>query len=333
MSGCENRNRLEKIVIMQKIFLDGKGHSPNELMKRMNCSRHTLYRCIEMAKEDFGMAIQYDRTENLYTIASTDRMAMPMVWFTSSDIIALLALLEAFKDIPLGILDENQENDNLEKFRNKLKNFLLYDKGKSPLFLSKIKVIPHQFRNVSTEILTGVCKALNEKKRIKIRYIGRQTNEETTREISPIQIVRYRDKWYLDAHCHSENDLRIFSLDRILNVEETNNTYRNVTQKQLSDFVSRSYGIFSGQPVDTAILKFNNQIAKWVEGEVWHPDQKSSKERDGSYILEIPYSDKRELILDILRYGDGVKVLEPGELRNEVKKRLKKALKQYQKRE
>ena len=46
-------------------------------------------------------------------------------------------------------------------------------------------------------------------------------------------------------------------------------------------------------------------------------------------MLEIPYSDDRELLMDILRHGADVEVLEPAELRKRVKEALGEAARLY----
>ena len=63
--------------------------------------------------------------------------------------------------------------------------------------------------------------------------------------------------------------------------------------------------------------------------EQWHPKQKARFDKDGSYLLDVPYSDSRELAMDILRQGPGVEVLAPAALRKEVAAQLKAALEQY----
>ena len=50
---------------------------------------------------------------------------------------------------------------------------------------------------------------------------------------------------------------------------------------------------------------------------------------DGSYELEVPYRDPRELIMDILRYGPDVEVVGPADLRQKVKRRLAAAAARY----
>lgn len=78
-----------------------------------------------------------------------------------------------------------------------------------------------------------------------------------------------------------------------------------------------------------AKLKFSPFRARWVAKEIWHPDQKGETLEDGSYVLTIPYSDERELIMDILRQNTDVEVLSPSSLRNAVKAKLAETLKIY----
>jgi predicted DNA-binding transcriptional regulator YafY len=66
-----------------------------------------------------------------------------------------------------------------------------------------------------------------------------------------------------------------------------------------------------------------------VSAEQWHPQQKSRFEPDGSYVLEVPYSDPRELVMDVLRYGPDVEVLAPDALRGAVREQLEQAAARY----
>jgi predicted DNA-binding transcriptional regulator YafY len=78
-----------------------------------------------------------------------------------------------------------------------------------------------------------------------------------------------------------------------------------------------------------AVLRFTPERARWVADEHWHPQQQSQSLEDGSYELRIPYSDPRELVMDILKHGEEVKVISPESLRDAVAERLKNALRHY----
>jgi hypothetical protein len=74
-----------------------------------------------------------------------------------------------------------------------------------------------------------------------------------------------------------------------------------------------------------AILRFTPERSRWVADETWHPQQKGRHE-NGHYVLEVPYADSRELVMDILKHGPDVEVIAPASLRAEVVDRLSKAL-------
>ena len=62
---------------------------------------------------------------------------------------------------------------------------------------------------------------------------------------------------------------------------------------------------------------------------MWHPAQKGRFLPDGRYQLDIPFSDTRELVMDILKNGPDVEVVSPPELRDEIENKLRQALQRY----
>ena len=97
-----------------------------------------------------------------------------------------------------------------------------------------------------------------------------------------------------------------------------------ITDAELDAVLASGYGIFSGQPTATAVLLFSETISRWVSAEIWHPQQQ------GQWVglqweVSFPYSDARELVMDIMRHGPDVRVMAPPALAEEVKTRHRKA--------
>ena len=78
-----------------------------------------------------------------------------------------------------------------------------------------------------------------------------------------------------------------------------------------------------------AELIFSKYRANWVGDELWHPEQQSQWLDDGRYQLSFPFSDSRELIMDILKHGAEVEVIAPTFLRAAVKAEINKMQKKY----
>jgi predicted DNA-binding transcriptional regulator YafY len=81
--------------------------------------------------------------------------------------------------------------------------------------------------------------------------------------------------------------------------------------------------------VHRATLLFTPWQARWTSAETWHAEQRSHYDAEGRYLLEVPYSDDTELVMDILKYGPQVEVLAPAGLRDKVAQRLREAAAQY----
>jgi hypothetical protein len=77
------------------------------------------------------------------------------------------------------------------------------------------------------------------------------------------------------------------------------------------------------------VLEFSAGRSKWVRHESWHPQQVGTLHVDGRYTLKGPYSDERELLGDIMRFGAEVKVLGPSSLQQQLSNELSKALQLY----
>jgi predicted DNA-binding transcriptional regulator YafY len=103
-----------------------------------------------------------------------------------------------------------------------------------------------------------------------------------------------------------------------------------VAVKAIEAELDGGYGVFSGGKVQWATLKFTPEAARWVSAQNWHPKQRSRVEKDGSYVLEVPYAEDRELVMEILKYGAEVQVLEPAALRARVAEALRAAARLYE---
>jgi predicted DNA-binding transcriptional regulator YafY len=176
-----------------------------------------------------------------------------------------------------------------------------------------------------------VASATLQRKQLWIEYHARGTDQCSERTISPQRVTHYRESWYLDAWDEGKQALRCFAIDRILRATLLNQQAVDVSESSLNAHYASSYGIFGGQADKVAVLRFTRERARWVADEIWHPEQEGTHRDDGSYELRIPYRDQRELVMDILRHGPHVLVIEPQSLIDEVKSQLAGALGRYNK--
>ena len=123
----------------------------------------------------------------------------------------------------------------------------------------------------------------------------------------------------------------MFALDAVEAATQLQVDAKKVAKKSVDEIIGHDFGIYSGKNRKWAKLLFNASQAPWVKPETWHPEQIVETTSDGGYLLVVPYSDPRELLLEIMRFGPDVEVIEPLELRREVASRLTAAAQIYDK--
>lgn len=317
-------DRFEKIL---RLARRRTGATMEELKKELEVSKASVTRDIEFLRNRMGAPIDWDAKKHRYFLTSLPdggRFELPGVWFDASEVFALLTMVHLVEGVEPGLL-----MDPLIAMKGRLRSMLAAG-GKSAADLeSKVKLIHFAPRKVEPRQFRVVAGAVLEGKQLRMKYLRRDIRERTERVISPIQIVHYRENWVLDAWCHMRKKLRTFSLEAIEEVSVLDLPAKTVSQEEMRAHFQSGYGIFAGKATNRAVLKFTPDRAQWVSLETWHPDQTSRTLEDGSYILEVPYSNDQELVMDLLRYGAEVEVLEPPELRDRVYTALCAAAKIY----
>jgi predicted DNA-binding transcriptional regulator YafY len=149
----------------------------------------------------------------------------------------------------------------------------------------------------------SVGSALLRRKRLRIRYPARGTDEVTEREVSPQRLNHHRGNWYLDGWCHLRDGLRAFSVDAIEHAEILHTRALDVADERLDEVPGSGYGVFSGERIAWAVLRLTPERARWVASERWHTDQEGAFLANRRYDLRVPYTDDRELFMDIMKYG------------------------------
>jgi len=297
-----------------------------DLLHELGVSRATFKRDIEYMRDRLNAPIEWDRERRGYRFAggAADRYQLPGLWFNASEVRALLTMQHLLADLQPGLLEPQ-----VKPLLTRLRSLLGSGEHTAEEIERRIRIIHLGARRVELPHFELVANTVLNRQRLHIAYVSRSSNERTERDISPQRLVHYRENWYCDAWCHLREDLRSFAVDAIQSAELVDRRAKNVPEAELDEVLASGYGIFSGRKTTWAKLRFTAERARWVSAEQWHPRQKGRFEADGSYVLELPFSDHRELAMDILRHGPHVEVLEPASLREAVKQQLAAALARY----
>ena len=323
--------RTERFYKITELLRQQRVVSFATLQAALEVSRSTLKRDLNYLCERLHNPIVYRRDLGGYQLATPDPAGhhpheLPGLWFSPTEIHALLTMQQLLAGLDAG----GVLTTHIAPLMARL-NALLGPQGNAEAteLRQRVCIIRLAQRSVPPRHFEQVATALAQRKRLHIAYTARGNGSATERDISPLRLMHYRDNWYLDAWCHQRQSLRNFALDAITRLAPLNEPAREVSAAQLSTTFGPGYGIFSGGAVRWARLRFSPERARWVAQEQWHPEQSGKHERDGSYLLRLPYTDHRELIMDILKHGTHCEVLGPPSLRRVVGDEVKKMAGKY----
>jgi predicted DNA-binding transcriptional regulator YafY len=310
MSKVERLYHLHNILSQRRTPI-----SRHDLMERLECSQATLYRLVAELRDFLGAPLEQDpETRGFYYDRSYDQpFELPGIWISPDELQALLTARQVLGNVQPGLLE-----GELERLQGRITNLLRQKGVEQEEGDSRIHIQPVAARPVPDHLFQDVLGALVRRQRLHISYHGRGRDAVSDREVSPQRLTQYRNSWYLDAWCHAAEGLRSFALERIREQQVLDEAALEVERSELYGHFDQSYGIFSGPAKHTAELKFSPEMSRWVAEERWHPDQTGSMDKQGAWHLKIPFSQPRELVMDVLRYGPDVEVLAPDFLREAV---------------
>lgn len=320
-------DRTERFYKIDQLLKDGGVVSFARLRDSLGVSRATVKRDLLYMRDRLHAPIEYDRDANGYRLGKPrggPRYELPGLWLSEAEIYALLSTLKLLGNLQPALLEVQ-----VAPLVDRLRAILGGGDHSWREVEERILVFQPGRRASGTRHFSTIAAAVLKRLRMRIRHYNRREDRETVREISPQRLIHYRENWYLDAYCHMREGLRSFAVDAIRDAALLDTRAKEVARSELDEHMASGYGIFAGTKIEWAALRFTATAGRWVSAQVWHPKQRGRLEKDGSYILEVPYSDDRELVMEILKHGADVEVLEPAALRKRVSEAIGEAARPY----
>jgi predicted DNA-binding transcriptional regulator YafY len=290
--------------------------SLQQLTEALEVSPATVKRDIEKLR-GMGAPIPMGSQGGYHYDPAAPAFELPGLWFNQTELYALLATEQLLEAVQPGIL-----HPQLGRLKGRVRQLLGAGGHEATTVSRRIRLQPMGARPSAPEIFGIVAGAVLAGHRLALAYHSRHRDEATHRHVHPYRLVHYRDNWYLLAWCERAGDWRLFSLDRIQSTTDTNDPAPAPDEDTVDRYLGAAFGIFTGEARDWTVLRFTQEAAHWVAEETWHPEQIGTW-RAGSFELQVPFSDERELVREVLKFGPDCEVVAPERLRETVAERLK----------
>ncbi len=156
-----------------------------------------------------------------------------------------------------------------------------------------------------------------------VEFIYFNSNQESgLRIVEPLRLLYKGQAWYLFAYCRSKKDTRLFKLSRI---KELNSIDENFSRNYTNQVFDENWG-FQDEFIDLK-LKIDKKMGFRVFDEF--DNSLTETDSDGNFIVTMHYPKGEWIFSYLMSFGESLEVLEPPEIREDVKKMLNIILKKY----
>lgn len=163
------------------------------------------------------------------------------------------------------------------------------------------------------------------KKKLIIKY-NSVSSGETERIIHPYGLITRNNLKYLVAYCENRKKELTFKLMRITQVEVLNEKFNLPTSFSIKEFMKNHLGLFHDENYNLKLL-IKKPFSQSVSEGLYAENQEIQWIDKETIIFEGQMSGKTDIIRWILSMRTSVTVLEPEDLKKEIKEELKKMMK------
>ncbi|MBM7623760.1 helix-turn-helix transcriptional regulator [Sporohalobacter salinus] len=172
----------------------------------------------------------------------------------------------------------------------------------------------------------NIQEAVMTSNKVKIEYFS-LTSGLKDRVIRPYALYVYQGFWYVMAYCELRDAIRQFKLPRIRKMEILKEEFKKPEDFSLNEYLENTIGIIYDEDKFNVKLKIEFPTSIKVSERIWVKDQKVTFNEDNSIIFEAEMTGLDDIVNWVLSLGSDVKVIEPLELKEQVKEEAREILK------
>lgn len=256
----------------------------------LTISKSTFNRDIAEIGEVYGIYIKYDFSARVYFIEEDYSDELQNRRFEALDIF------------------------NALKIKERQENHIVFDNRQSK----------------GTEQLYDLLHAINNHLQISFSYKRFESDNAVEPTVNPLAIKEFKYRWYLFGQdVFNKNKIKSYGLDRMFNLQLSKTIFERPTDFNLVEYLKYCFGIAypNAEKPSDIILSFNPLSGKYIKTLPLHHTQQILIDNNNELRISLKLYLTEDFIMELLSYGDFVKIIEPQELIDKVKSVYEKALK------
>ena len=258
-----------------------------------NVSKRTFQRDLDDIRSLFNIDIQYNFTRRCYSITEEENPEVNE------------RILEAF------------DTFNALNVSDGLSKYIHFEKR----------------RPQGTENLYGLLHAIKNRFQIHFSYQKFWEEEPMKRNAEPFGLKEFKNRWYVICKDLKDEKIKTFALDRLTGLEITKKKFIFPKDYNIEESFRFCFGIISpnDEKPQEIVLSFDPFQGKYIKTLPLHGTQQVLVDNKDELQVKLKLCITHDLVMELLSYGDNLKVLKPKTLTKQMKSILEKTFKKYAK--
>lgn len=259
--------------------------------QRFHISQRTFQRDLKEILTIYGTEIVYDRSLKAYKIINDEQDEYSERLFEAIDIYQVLNLNQSMAD------------------------YIQFDTRKA----------------MGSEHLSGLLYAIQNRYQVQFRYKKFTSEQAEVRIFEPYLLKEFRKRWYVFGYDIKRKEFRTFGLDRLYALNITQIKFQHPQDIDPITYFEDCFGIVgpSAGKAEKILLEFTEKQGNYIRTMPLHKSQEIIEETEEKMLVKLKLIPSYDFEMELLFYGDSVKVIEPKSLAEKLAERLKNAVQRY----
>lgn len=183
-----------------------------------------------------------------------------------------------------------------------------------------------------TAAISIILQAIDEQRGLTFTYTSFVNNTKKTRSFIPYFLSTWESRWYLVAEAESHpGDLYMYALDRMSDIKLSFEKVKRTVKISTEEYFRYSYGIQHSSEEDALdiVIRAYGYQAQYIRSKKIHPSQEEIATCEEYADFRIHVAPCYNFYQNLLFFREGIEVLEPESVRNEIINITKSILKNY----
>ena len=301
-------NRIDRLTAILVQLQSKKVVTAQEIADRFDISLRTVYRDVR-ALEEGGVPIGAEAGTGYFLM---EGYHLPPVMFTQEEANALVLGAKLIS----GQSDNSIEHHFTEAML-KIKSVLKSQEKEELEQLERQIRVPRRPEpdgpDFPNNFLATIQQALVDHSVLRFRYYANYSGDYSSREVEPMGLIFYGNRWHMLAYCRLRQAPRDFRADRIVKLEKLDEHFDPEARKPFQQFMD---DLVRGTELEEVEIDMDKAVSRFMSEQKFSHGFVSQEERGDRVLMKFLVPGLDYFSRWLLSWGDSVEVIAPQKLKD-----------------